>query len=817
MSPVRNHLTLAESLFIDAAKGDCVTAALFAEGPDPWSPSQGTAFLSQGVSQRPSVPLNLGAKPLPDPCTNKGQWKVPMELPFDLESLNPAQKEAVEWPGGPLKIIAGAGSGKTRVITCRIARLLAQGTAPWRILAVTFTNKAAREMKERLEAMVGEGQASRLWVGTFHSLCARVLRTEGAAIGLDRNFVVYDDTDQMTLVRDLIKQRNIDDKSVQPRAVLAEISRAKEKLLTPERYKGTAAGFFEGIVAQIYPDYQAALTRARALDFDDLLMVTVRLLEQSEAVRTKLQEQFLHVLVDEYQDVNYAQYLLASLLSGKHKCLTVVGDDDQSIYAWRGADVGLMLRFASDHPDAKLVTLDQNYRSTKRILAAAHSVVQHNRGRMEKKLWTTNPEGALLSLVEAGTEQDEAMQVADRVLREVRSGRRSYKDLAVLYRTNAMSRVVEEAFLTMRIPHVLVGGQRFYDRKEIKDAIAYLRLVANPADIISFRRVINVPARGIGPKTIEQIESGAASMGVTPVEAIQNPSLRQGLPAKPRAALGVLAESLRRGLELAQDGPVTPLLKHLLSSTGYLEELKADRTEESISRLENLQELVNVTTKFDADSEEPSLLAFLENVALVSDVDSLNNTGDAVTLMTLHSSKGLEFPVVFLMGMEEGVFPHSRSLMDDQQLSEERRLCYVGMTRAREELIMSLAQRRTLFGQPNFNPPSRFLKDIPRDLVDIPFGGSLDGPAGLKTVKLERSGSYRTQESGFLDDEPRASSAAWNPPFKVGQKVTHPKLGMGLVVSCAPMNDDSEVTVAFAGATGMKKLLQSKAKLEALE
>lgn len=740
-----------------------------------------------------------------------------MVLPFDVESLNPAQKEAVEWPGGPLKIIAGAGSGKTRVVTCRIARLLAQGVYPWRILAVTFTNKAAKEMKERLEGMVGEGQVGKLWVGTFHSLCARILRTEGHAIGLDRNFVVYDDSDQMTLVRDLIKQRNLDDKSVQPRAVLAEISRAKEKLLTPEKYKTTAAGFFEGIVAQIYPDYQAALQRARALDFDDLLMVTVRLLEQSEAVRSKLQEQFLHVMVDEYQDVNYAQYLLASILSGKHRNLTVVGDDDQSIYAWRGADVGLMLRFASDHPDAKVVTLDQNYRSTKRILAAAHSVVQHNRGRMDKKLWTTNPEGALVGFVEAGTEQDEAMQVADRVLREVRTGRRSYKDLSVLYRTNAMSRVVEEAFLTMRIPHVLIGGQRFYDRKEIKDAIAYLRLVVNPNDIISFRRVINAPLRGIGPKSVEQIEAAAVAMGVTPMEAIQDPGMRQAFSAKPRAGLGVLAAAWRRGVELAEEGPVTPLLKHILSSTGYLDELKADRTEESIGRLENLQELVNVTAKFDYDHEDPTLTAFLENVALVSDVDSLNESSDAVTLMTLHSSKGLEFPVVFLMGMEEGVFPHSRSLMDDQQLSEERRLCYVGMTRAREELILSLAQRRTLYGQPNFNPPSRFLQDVPKDLMDYAPGSRMDAPSGMRVVRQERTGGYRTEEPAMVDDLPTRRGSSWTPPFKAGQKVSHPKLGIGVVISCAPVNDDTEVSVAFAGAVGMKKLVQSKAKLEAVE
>lgn len=743
-----------------------------------------------------------------------------MALPFDVESLNPAQREAVEWPGGPLKIIAGAGSGKTRVITCRIARLLAEGTPPYRILAVTFTNKAAKEMKERLEAMVGPAGRS-LWVGTFHSICARLLRMEGQAIGMDPSFVVYDDGDQLTLARDLIRQRNLDEKQIQPRSVLSEISRAKEKLLLPDDYRSQAAGFFEKVVAQIYPDYQAALSRANALDFDDLLMKAVLLLESSQETREKMQERFQHVLVDEYQDVNFAQYRLAGIIAGKHKNLTIVGDDDQSIYAWRGADVSLMLRFSSDNPDAKLVTLDQNYRSTKRILSAAHAVVRHNRGRMDKRLWTDNAEGALIGISEAGTETDEAAGVADRVLKEVRSGRRKYGDMAVLYRTNAMSRVVEEAFLAMRIPHILVGGQRFYERKEIKDAIAYLRLVLNPADDIAFKRIVNVPTRGIGAKTVEQIALEAQRRTSSMLDAASDPQFRQEFAAKTRSGLAALASAIESGRELALVGPITPILTRLLDESGYISELRSERTDESVSRLENLQELVNVTSEYDATTEEPSLSGFLENVSLVADTDALVESGDAVTLMTLHSSKGLEFPVVFLMGMEEGVFPHSRSMGNDSELQEERRLCYVGMTRAKEELHLSLAARRSVFGKPSFNPPSRFLSDIPMELVDASSGGSAgDGPEGLRRVRQDRSGAYQVMEprksSSLIEDDEAAPSTLWKPPFTVGQKVAHPKFGIGIVIACAPVKNDAEVTVSFPGAVGVKKLIQGYAKLEAV-
>ncbi|HRD31778.1 MAG TPA: UvrD-helicase domain-containing protein [Fimbriimonadaceae bacterium] len=739
-----------------------------------------------------------------------------MSLPFDLNSLNPEQKRAVECNGGPLMVFAGAGSGKTRVVTCRIAKLIAEGVPASRIMAVTFTNKAAREMRERLEQMVGE-EAKYLWMGTFHSTCAKLLRMDGAAIGIDRNFVVYDDTDQLSIVRDLIKRRNLDPKAIQPRAVLAEISRAKERLESPTKYAETAAGFFPKIVADIYKEYNDALRRANALDFDDILLYAVRLLEQAESVREKYQERFLHVMVDEYQDVNMAQYRLTHLLAAKHQNIMIVGDDDQSIYAWRGADVSLMLRFGSDYPDAQVITLAQNYRSTPNILKAAHSIIRHNHGRNEKQLWTDNPEGASVRIRGYGTENDEAMAVADSILREVRTGKRTYGQYGVLYRTNAQSRALEEAFLTMRIPHVLVGGQRFYDRKEIKDAMAYLRLAWNPADDASFRRIVNVPARGIGATTVDRIAQYASSLGQSMRDVIGDPTYRATLTKRAATALGDLHRLLEAATALATSGPVTPVLQILLDKSGYLDELRNERTDESISRLENLQELLNVTTQFDegnVDADEaPTLGGFLEQVALVSDVDMLKESGEAVTLMTLHSSKGLEYPVVFLTGMEEGVFPHSRSLGDDRQLSEERRLCYVGMTRAREELHLTYARRRSTFGQANFNHRSRFLNDLPAMEVDDDAGYDHESMAPTRRVESERMGTYRVIEA----PRPQAEAAApWQAPFTVGQRVEHRKLGMGVVIACNPLKNDAEVTVAFSGATGIKKMVQSFAKLEAV-
>lgn len=731
-----------------------------------------------------------------------------MTANLHLDSLNPEQLEAVVYPAGPLLIFAGAGSGKTRVITTRIARLLNEGVPPYRIMAVTFTNKAAKEMVERIEKLAG-AKAQGMWIGTFHSLCARILRMEGSAIGIDRNFVIYDDGDQTSLIKDILKQRNIDDKSIQPRAVLNEISSAKEKLQNPEKYEARAAGFFEQTVAGIYKLYNQALQRANALDFDDILFFANRLFEQRKEVLEKYQERFLHVLVDEYQDVNLAQYNIVHMIAGKHRNIVVVGDDDQSIYAWRGADVSLILRFGSDYPDAKIVKLEQNYRSTQTILSAANEVIKKNRSRANKQLWTDNGEGAPVSLTMSGTEQEEAMNIAAQILNDVRRGRRQYRDFAVLYRTNAQSRVLEEAFLTNRIPHLLIGGQRFYERKEIKDMLAYLRLVYNSRDDISFRRVVNVPTRGIGNSAIATMESFSNRTGQSLFEAANDQGVQSGLQKKAASALGVFCDAIREGQELAEHGPVTPILRAIMNQSGYIEALKQEHSDDSIARLENLQELLNVTSQFDETSDDPTLGPFLESVSLVADIDNLVEGGDAVTLMTLHSAKGLEFPVVFLAGLEEGVFPHSRSLYSDTELEEERRLAYVGMTRAREELHLSHAHRRSLYGMPNFNARSRFVDDIPPQILDIRGDAGYSYNPPIRAVTQQRTGTYTITEPAAPKPD-----RTYKPLFEVGDRVKHVKFGIGVVIACNPIKDDSEVTVAFPGVTGVKKLVQKLAKLE---
>ncbi|HSI73079.1 MAG TPA: 3'-5' exonuclease, partial [Fimbriimonas sp.] len=635
---------------------------------------------------------------------------------------------------------------------------------------------------------------------------------DGMHIGIDRNFVIYDDADQLSLIREVFKTKNIDDKSIQPRGILNEISSAKEKLLTPEKYADRVSGFFERIASEVYKQYNDLLRKANALDFDDILFYANRLLEQREDIRQKYQDRFLHILVDEYQDVNFAQYNIIHMLAEKHKNVVVVGDDDQSIYAWRGADVSLILRFGSDYPDAKIVKLERNYRSTKTILAAANEVIKKNRGRAAKELWTDNCEGCAITLTQSGTEQDEGMMIADRIQREVRAARRTYGQFAVLYRTNAQSRALEEAFVTMRIPHILLGGQRFYERKEIKDMISYLRVAFNTRDDVSFRRIINTPTRGIGNTAMGMIEKLANDRGVALWEAIQDQEMQSGMQRKAASSVRGFIAMMNDAQELAERGPVTPILKHLLNDSGYTDMLKAEHSQEALGRLENLQELISVTMQYDSTSDEPSLAGFLESVSLVADVDGLDQGSESVTLMTLHSAKGLEFPVVFLAGLEEGVFPHSRSLTSDSELEEERRLCYVGMTRAKEELHLFHAQRRSLFGTPNFNRRSRFLDDIPDRLLDtLNMGGYHQAVSPARTVQQQRTGSY-----SIIEKPKEAPKQAWKSPFDVGQRVRHAKFGIGVVIACNPVRDDVEVTVAFPGVTGVKKLAQKFAKLEAI-
>jgi DNA helicase-2/ATP-dependent DNA helicase PcrA len=735
-----------------------------------------------------------------------------------LEGLNPEQLEAVNWPSGPLLVFAGAGSGKTRVITTRIARLLHEGVPPSRIMAVTFTNKAASEMRERIEKIVGPASKA-LWMGTFHSLCSRFLRIDGKHIGIDPNFTIYDDSDQISLVKEVLKAKKIDDKSIQPRAVLSEISTAKEKLLTPEKYAEQAASFFERIVGDVYKSYAALLKKANALDFDDLLFFTVRMLEQRPEILEKYQDRFLYLLVDEYQDVNFVQYKLVNLLGGKHKNVTVVGDDDQSIYAWRGADVSLILKFASDWPDAKVVKLERNYRSTKSILAVAHEVIKKNRSRSDKRMWTENEAGVPVTLNQAGTEHDEGLMVADAIMADVRTGRREFKDFAVLYRTNAQSRVMEEKMIMMRIPHIIVGGIRFYERKEVKDMVAYLRLVHNPSDDVSLRRVINTPTRGIGPGTVTQLNDWANERSLPLMFALQDQSMQAGMPKKVSGAVKLFVAMLDEARDLAEQGPVTPILRHLMNQSGYIDALRAEGSEESLARLDNLQELINVSAEYDQD-DEASLAGFLEGVSLVSDIDAASTGGNAVTLMTLHSAKGLEFPVVYLVGLEEGVFPHSRSLGSDSEIEEERRLAYVGITRAREELHLMHAHRRALYGQPNFNRRSRFLDDIPFNMLRI-ASGYVASP-GERMISTARSGQVNVTPTSpppppsYAGPNRQLRRPEWKPPFEVGARVKHVKFGIGIVLACNPLKDDCEVTVAFPGVTGTKKLVQSLAKLEAI-
>lgn len=696
------------------------------------------------------------------------------------------------------------------MITYRIARLIQEGCPPSRILSVTFTNKAAREMRERLELLLGGGVKA-MWMGTFHSTCAKLLRIDGKAINLSPEFVIYDDGEQLSIVKDILKRFAIDEKTLQPRAVLNEISRAKEKMIDPVKYEGIAAGYLEKMVAGIYPEYQARLARANALDFDDILYYAVQLLEKSPEVLAKYQEKFLHVLIDEYQDVNFTQYRFAQLISGKHRNITIVGDDDQSIYAWRGADVSLMLKFSSDYKDAKVVTLGQNYRSTKTILGAAYDVIRHNRGRADKELWTDNDSGLPLTVTEAGTDEEEAMVVADTILKQVRSGRRKYGDYGVLYRTNAQSRVLEESFLTMRIPHILVGGQRFYERKEVRDMLAYLRAILNPADEVSIKRTINTPTRGLGSGSLTLFEEWSRARGLTWWDAMREQSVQSQLAKRALHGMQQYVGLIEEGRDMMGETSVTQMLKFVMNKSGYVDELKAERSDDAISRLENLQELINVTEQYDATAEEPSLFGFLENVALISDVDQLNETGEAVTLMTLHSSKGLEYPAVFLVGMEEGVFPHSRSAGDDLQMEEERRLCYVGMTRAREELHLLHSRRRSMYGNSNFNRRSRFLDDIDLSNADSLMPRQAIVQAPFREVRMERTGQYRLTEP----EPPKPRGPAWKAPFGIGERVRHAKFGEGVVISCSPVKgDDAEVTVAFPGVTGVKKLIQSFAKLE---
>lgn len=731
-------------------------------------------------------------------------WEVIAKMDL-LKNLNAAQREAVKHMEGPLLVLAGAGSGKTRVLTTRIAYLLQQGVEPHHILAITFTNKAAREMKERVEAMVPHA-ARDLWVSTFHSACLRILRTQARFLGYAGDFVIYDEHDQQTVLKDCLKELNLDEKKFPPRSVAAAISGAKNKLLDPDAYQEEASDFFSRQVARIYVLYQDKLFRNNALDFDDLIMLTVRLFQENSAVLRYYQNRFRYILVDEYQDTNHAQYVLVNLLAREHRNLCVVGDPDQGIYSWRGANIQNILDFEKDYPDARIVKLEQNYRSTQTILDAANHVIRRNRGRREKRLWTAAGAGSPVVVYLAHDERAEANYVADRITRLHRRGV-PYRDMAVLYRTHAMSRVLEEVLLHRGIPYTIVGGLRFYDRKEIKDLLAYLRLVVNPSDTVSLRRIINVPRRGIGEASLKRLLDFSASREIPVLEALARVEEIPGLTRSVRAACLELARLFGWLYEQQGKLTVTDLAWEVLQRSGYWQELLADDTVESRTRQENLKEFLSVTRAFDSQEGERDLSTFLAELSLVSDIDGYDGEADQVVLMTLHSAKGLEFPVVFLIGMEEGVFPHSRSLVEPAELEEERRLCYVGITRARERLYLTHCWQRTLYGATRHNDPSRFLEEIPPHLVTT--DDPLDGGYGADRVQIISKGTGPSRM--VAGERARHQVCAFSP----GDRVRHRKWGQGTVVNVRGQGENAELQVEFPNL-GTKTLLARYAPLERL-
>ncbi len=739
-----------------------------------------------------------------------------------IQGLNRQQQDAVQTINGPMLILAGAGSGKTKVLTCRIAHLLQQGVRPYRILAITFTNKAAAEMRERVDRMAGAA-ARDVWLFTFHAFCARVLRHDLEKLtGYSNNFAIYDTSDSKNLIKQVLKEMNLDDKRFPIPGIISHISNAKNALQTPEAYAQQAGEYYEQQVAKVYAAYQKKLQANNAVDFDDLLLLTLRLLKENAEVREKYQNKFDYIMVDEYQDTNHAQYLLTKLLAAGQKNICVVGDADQSIYGWRGADIQNILDFEKDYPNAKLVKLEQNYRSTQFILDAANAVIDNNSGRKPKRLWTDNDGGSEIVYYQAMDERDEARFVIERAQELQQRDQAKLGDMAVLYRTNAQSRVFEEMLIKSGIAYNMVGGTKFYERKEIKDVLAYLRLIYNPSDSLSLLRIINVPRRGIGDATIARLAEYAAASGQSLFDVVSNagdvPSLASRFVNKLDDLAGVLFDLMGE----AADAPVKQLVEDVLQKTGYLAELETSGDAQDQSRVDNLHELLSVAEDFAAKCErsgdEPTLENFLADVALVADIDDADLDEDKITLMTLHSAKGLEFPTVFLVGMEEGIFPHSRTLMDESEIEEERRLCYVGITRAERHLFLSNARMRTIYGRSQYYPASRFLQEVPRNLIhEYRRPQAQPRKAVRETVsrtepRHSASGWSFASMAAFM---PADSSAAAGTSFRVGDKVMHKKWGAGTVVSVKPSEDGQEVNVAFAGA-GIRSLLTKYAKLEKL-
>lgn len=773
-----------------------------------------------------------------------------------VSRLNPPQRQAVEATEGPLLIMAGAGSGKTRVLTHRIAWLISNRKAPpWAILAITFTNKAAREMQERVSRLVGPDGRD-IWVSTFHSMCVRILRKDIERIGFTSNFSILDSTDQLSVIRACMKELNIDTKKFEPKAVQSMISTAKNELVTPQQYEMKIGDYLEGLVSKVYKLYQKKLKSNNSLDFDDLIMTTIQLFKEVPEVLDFYQRKFRYIHVDEYQDTNRAQYMLCRMLADSHHNICVVGDSDQSIYRWRGADITNILNFEEDYPEAKVIMLEQNYRSTKNILNAANGVIALNSGRKPKKLWTDSDEGPKIKVYRADSEHDEGYFVTGEISKNVKQGK-SYQDHAILYRTNAQSRVIEEILIKSDIPYQIVGGIKFYDRKEIKDLLAYLRLLSNPDDDISLTRIINVPKRGLGDTTVSKLSDAAAARGVSIFQALETVD-DLGFAGRTRNALVEFYDMILALHRMVEFLSVTELTEKVLEMSQYKLELQKENTIESRSRLENIEEFLSVTMEFEKNNEDKSLVSFLTDLALIADIDSMNDSeedrSDAVVLMTMHSAKGLEFPTVFIVGMEEGVFPHSRAFQDNDELEEERRLAYVGITRAEKQLFLSCARMRTLFGRTTQNPPSRFLEEIPEELKEdtagagpdrFRRGGDSGGAYGARSFAAGGRSNFggRSTASPAPSAAPGSRGGAGSPAagrssgvtvtsgtgaqprpaggapadYKAGDKVSHGKWGIGTIVAVKGTGNDMELQIAFPAPTGVKKLLASFAPITKAE